>query len=220
MLTGPAHRPGTAASHGSAPATAARSVLLVEDDSMVRSWVRLALEGSEFHLAGETRTAEEAMEVCRRRQPALVLVDYRLPDGAGTEFVRELRRQGIVVPAVLMTANPEPGLNEAARDAGAQGSILKTGRSGHLLETLRAAVGGGAAFDPRHPRRVPGRAALSPREREAIRLVAAGRTNREIAEAFGVSTQTVKTILERTFAKLGARRRAQAVSAAHDAGLV
>jgi DNA-binding NarL/FixJ family response regulator len=110
------------------------SVLLVEDDSMVRGWVRLALDGSEFRLAGEAASTAEAVELWQRRRPQLLLVDYRIPDGRGTELVRDLRRLGVTEPAVLMTANLERGFNEAARDADAQGSVLKTGRIEELLQ--------------------------------------------------------------------------------------
>lgn len=196
------------------------SLLLVEDDSMVRGWVRLALEGSEFRLAAEAATAAEALELARRRRPDVLLVDYRLPDRVGTELVRDFRQRGIVAPAVLMTANAERGFNEAVRESGAQGSVLKSGRLEELLGALRAAAAGGTSFDPRHPRRAPGRGPLSPREREVLRLVAAGATNREVAQELGVGDETVKTLLSRTFAKLGVRRRAEAVSAAHERGLL
>jgi DNA-binding NarL/FixJ family response regulator len=195
-------------------------LLLVEDDSMVRGWVRLALEGTEFRLVGEASSAAEALELADRRRPDVLLCDFRLPDGKGTEIVRELRRRGDDAPAVLMTANLEPGLNEAAREAGAQATVLKSGRIDELLTALRSAVEGDDAFDSRHPRRAPGRAALSPREREVVRLVAAGETNKEIAAKLEIGDETVKTLLARTFAKLGVRRRAEAVSAAHELGLL
>jgi DNA-binding NarL/FixJ family response regulator len=196
------------------------SVLVVEDDSMVRSWVRLALEGSDFRFAGEAANVAEAVELWQRRRPQLLLVDYRLPDGRGTELVRDLRRRSISTPAVLMTANLERGLNEAARDSDAQGTVLKTGRADELLQALRAVADGGSAFDARHPRRAAGRGALSPREREALRLVAGGATNRDVAAALEVGDETVKTLLARTYTKLGVRRRAEAVSVAHDRGLL
>ncbi|MFY9578755.1 MAG: response regulator transcription factor [Gaiellaceae bacterium] len=196
------------------------SVLLVEDDAMVSGWVRLALEGSELRLAGIASSAAEALELAQRRHVDVLLVDYRLPDGRGTELVRELRRRGVVVPAVLMTANEERGFNEGAREAGAQGTVLKTGRADELVETLRRVHDGEGAYDGRHPQRAPGRGALSPRERDVLRLVADGSTNVEIATQLGVSGETVKTLVARTFAKLGVRRRAEAVAAAHDRGLL
>ncbi len=196
------------------------TIVLVEDDSMVRGWVRMALEGTDFRIAGEASAATAVSELVRRRRPELLLIDYRLPDGKGTELLRELRQTGVQTPAVLMTANAERGFNEAARDAGAQGSVLKTGSIEELARALRAVHRGDPAFDPRHPPRAAGRGALSPREREALRLVAEGLTNREIALRLDVGDETVKTLLARTFAKLGVHRRAEAVAVAHDRGLL
>ncbi|HEY2936511.1 MAG TPA: response regulator transcription factor, partial [Gaiellaceae bacterium] len=121
---------------------------------------------------------------------------------------------------VLMTAHDEPGFNEAAREAGAQGTVLKTGRPDELVEALRRASAGVDAFDLRYPRRPQGRAALSPREREILRLVAAGATNLEIAGKLEVGPETVKTLLARSFAKLGTRKRAEAVAVAGKLGLL
>jgi len=119
-----------------------------------------------------------------------------------------------------MTANEERGFNEAAREAGAQGSVLKTGRIEELAKALRSVLDGERSFDGRHPQRERDRGALSPREREVLRLIAAGSTNKEVAQALGVGDETVKTLLSRTFAKLGVRRRAEAVSEAHRRGLL
>jgi DNA-binding NarL/FixJ family response regulator len=195
-------------------------VLIVEDDAMVRGWVRLSLRSSEFRVIGEAEDAARAVELCERRVPGLLLVDYRLPDMLGTELVRELRREGLAAPAVLMTANNERGMNEAAREAGAQGTVLKTGSAEELLLALRLVSDGGDSFDGRHPKRPSGQNALSPRERQVLELVASGATNREIASTLGLGGETVKTLLARTFAKLGARKRAEAVSAAHARGLL
>jgi len=195
-------------------------ILLVEDDAMVRGWVRLSLRNSEFRVVGEAEDAATAVDLCRRRAPDLLLVDYRLPDMVGTELLRQLRKDGVTAPAILMTANGERGMNEAAREAGAQGTVLKTGKSGELLLALRLILDGGDSFDGRHPRRAAGQGALSPRERQVLELVAAGATNREVAAELGLGDETVKTLLARTFAKLGVRRRAEAVSAAHARGLL
>lgn len=195
-------------------------VVLVDDDAMVRQWVRFALSGSEFEVVGEASDPDEAELLIERRRPDLLLVDQRLPERTGAQLVRDLRRRGVSTPALLITARPERGFNEAAREATAQGTALKTGSAEELTAALRAVVGGGRAFDVRHPRRNPGRAALSPREREVIRLVAGGATNRQIAAELGVGDETVKTLVARTFSKLGVSRRAEAVSVAHEEGLL
>ena len=187
---------------------------------MVRGWLRLSLDGSEFRVTGEATTPAEALELVERRRADVLLVDYNLGADVGTELVRELRQRGLTAPVVMMTANSQRGFNEAAREAGAQGTMLKSGRPDELLETLRAVIEGEEVFDGRHPQRPAGRAALSPRERDVLRLVAAGSTNREIAEQLDVGDETVKTLLARTFAKLGVKRRAEAVSEAHKRGLL
>lgn len=195
------------------------SVLLVEDDAMVREWIESVLRESEFRVAGIASNATEAVELAARRNPQLVLTDYRLPDRVGTELVRELRLRGILAPAVVMTANEERGLNELAREAGAQGTVLKGGSAG-LIESLRIVGDGGQAFDVHHPKRKSGHVTLSPRERAVLQLVAIGRTNAEIAVELGIGSETVKTLVHRIFKKLGARRRAEAVSTAHELGFL
>jgi DNA-binding NarL/FixJ family response regulator len=196
------------------------SVLLVEDDAIVRAWVRLALEGTEFRLAGEAATAGEALALVSRRRPHLLLVDFNLPDHKGTELLRSLRAEGDRTPAVVMTATARSGLNEAAREAGAQGTVVKSAKGEELLTTLRTVRAGGEPFDRRHPRRKAERAPLTPRERDVLRLVAAGGTNAQVATDLGVGEETVKTLLGRVYVKLGVRRRAEAVSVAQRAGLL
>jgi DNA-binding NarL/FixJ family response regulator len=195
-------------------------VCLIDDDAMARSWLRLSLRDSEFRVATEAETAEEALELLATRRPILLLIDHRLPDASGTELVRELRHRGVTAPAVLLATNPDPGLNEAARDAGAQGTLLKTGSPSELLEALRTLHEGEDTFDTRHPRRHPISSTLTPREREVLALVAEGATNSEIASLLGIGIETVKTLLRRTFAKLGVQRRVQAVWAARELGIV
>lgn len=195
-------------------------VLVVEDDAIVRDWVRLALEGSEFRVAGEASGAAEALSLIERRRIDVVLVDQNLPDLLGTEVVRQMRRDGSQAPAVLMTASVQRGLNETAREAGVQASVLKTSDPERLLSALRSAIQGEELFDAAHPRRRHGEAPLAPRERDVIRLVAQGDTNKEIAARLGIGDETVKTLLERTYAKLGVRRRAEAVLEAKRRGIV
>ena len=196
------------------------TVLVVEDDAMVRGWLTLLLEGSEFRSLGEAASASDARALVRRRCPDLLLVDYRLPDQLGTELVKDLRQHGLPTPAVLMTANAERGFNELAREAGAHGTVLKTGSPEEVVNALRAVADGGNAFDARHPRRTPGAAPLTPRERQVLRLIAGGATNRQVAETLSIGDETVKTLLTRSYGKLGVARRAEAVSRAHQLGLL
>lgn len=195
------------------------SVGIVDDDAIVRAWVRMSLEGTEFRVAGEAKTAEEALSLVERRRPQLLLVDYHLPDSPGTELVRTLRAQGEQVPVLMITASPETGLNEAVREAGAQGVVLKRSDVDEMLALLRRIAGGLAVVDTSHPRREAG-AALSPRERDVLRQVAEGATNAEIAERLGVGFESVKTLLRRAYIKLGVRNRMEAVAEARRRGLL
>lgn len=195
-------------------------VLVVEDDPIVRAWLRAALRGTEFRLAAESSNAAQALEAMESRKADLLLVDFYLPDRQGTHLVRDLRSRGVAVPIVLMTSTPKEGLNELAREAGAQATVLKTAQRADLLGVLRRVVAGEERFAPEHPRRPQGSAPLSAREREVLGLVAGGKTNREIAELLGMGAETVKTLLERTYGKLGVRGRLGAVLAATDLGLL
>ncbi len=187
---------------------------------MVRSWVRLSLRASEFRVDAEAASAVEAVELMLAVEPDFLLVDYRLPDHRGTELIRELRTRGVTAPALMMTANREQGFNEAARDVGAQGSVLKTGSPIELLAALRTVLAGNAISDPYHPPRPGGSAPLTRRQREILALVAHGRSNQDIANELGIGVETVKTQLHRTFHKLQVRTRAQAVAVARGLGLI
>jgi DNA-binding NarL/FixJ family response regulator len=195
-------------------------IVLVEDDAMVREWVRAALEPTEFHLLASAESADEGVRVVEDRRPDIALIDFRLPDRLAIDVVRELRQRGVRTRVIVMSANPERGLNESAREAGAQGTLVKSAKVEELLDVLGRVVTGGLSFDPRHPKRPPGRPMLSPRERQVLVLVARGATNREAARELGIGEQTVKTLLARTYAKLGVGRRSEAVAAAFEAGLL
>jgi DNA-binding NarL/FixJ family response regulator len=195
------------------------ALLVVDDDEIVRAWVRVALEGSEFRVAGEAGLAAEGLELVERRRPDLLLVDQQLPDWPGTELVRELRRRGFDTPALLMTAAPREGLNETAQAAGVQGTVVKSARPSDLLTALRYVVNGDEVLRAAHPRALR-HVSLSPRERAILQLVAQGSTNVEVAEQLGISRETVKTILYRSFEKLGVHRRSEAVAEAQRLGLL
>jgi DNA-binding NarL/FixJ family response regulator len=197
-----------------------QTVGLVDDDAIVRAWVRVSLEHSEFRVVGEASTAESALEMIERRKPELLLVDYRLPDVRGTDLVRSLRRAGSPLPVLVITATPEAGLNEAVLEAGAQGVVVKRGDPAELIAALRRVASGESVLDPQHPRRPAGQSPLSPRERQVLRLAANGATNQEISSELALGTETVKTLLSRAFAKLGARNRTEAVTLAKERGVL
>lgn len=190
-------------------------MLLAGEQSTLRAWVKLALADTELRVAGEAASAEETVRLIAEHEPDLLLVE-----AAGLELVREVRARGVSVPAVVISPSPQRGFNENAREAGAQGTVLATGSVGGLLAALRAGLRGESSFDAGHPRRPSGRTALSRRERDVLRLAAHGATNREIAGELEIGDQTVKTLLARSFVKLGVSRRVDAVAAARGLGLL
>lgn len=196
------------------------SVVVVDDDAIVRSWVRRALDGTEFRLAGEAQTVDGALRIIERRRPGLLVLDYRLPDGRATELLRSLRSAGTTTPALVITAAPVEGLNEEVGEAGGQGVVLKSSDPTNLLGAMRAISAGAVVRESRHPRRGLVGGALTPRERDVLRLAARGSTNREIAQELEVGRETVKTLLSRSYTKLGVRNRVEAIALARDHGLL
>jgi len=199
----------------------ALDVVLVEDDDLVRAWLAASLSDTEFRISGEARSVESAIELLGRRRADLLLVDYHLGGATGLELVRRLRATGNLTPAILMTAHAATGMNEAAREAGAQASMIKQVARDAMLNQMRVVVRGGVgSFDPEHPKRPDGQRSLAPREREILGLIAAGLTNRQIAEELALSAETIKTYIERIYGKLGVHRRAEAVAEGTRRGLL
>jgi DNA-binding NarL/FixJ family response regulator len=190
-------------------------VLLAGDQSTLRAWVRLALAQTELRVAGEAASAEETARLAAELEPGVLLIE-----ATGLELLGEIRARGVSVPVVLISSTPERGFNENAREAGVQGTVLATGSIARLLATMRAVLRGESSFDAGHPRRPAGKAALTRREQDVLRLVGRGATNREIANELEIGDQTVKTLLARSCAKLGVSGRRDAFAAARGLGLL
>ncbi len=217
------HVAGFLVSHAGTPMAAPRTpvnILIVEDDAIVRDWLHTALAGSEFAVVGDAATAADALILARRRRVDVVVLDEDLPDTTGVALVPELRAAAPRAGILLMSARPEPGLNERASRAGVSGTVVKTGDRHVVVGAIRSVAAGAGRLDPRHPPRRPTGPMLSPRERSVLRLIAGGRTNLEIASELEISEQTVKTLVRRAFTKLGVHRRAEAVAAATARGML
>ncbi len=190
-------------------------MLLAGEQSTLRAWATLALAETELRVVGEAASADDTIRLAAKHEPEVLLVE-----ATGTELVSEIRARGVSVPVVVISPNPQRGFNESAREAGAQGTVLATGSVGRLVAALRAVLRGELSFDAGHPARPAGRTPLSRRERDVLRLVGRGSTNREIARELEIGDQTVKTLLARSCAKLGVNRRGDAFAAARGLGLL
>jgi DNA-binding NarL/FixJ family response regulator len=183
--------------------SSAVELLIVDDDQIVCAWLTASLANTEFRVAGDAPSGAAALVLLERRRIDMLLIEFQLQGENGLELVRGLRGEGRMTPAVIMTASAQPGLSEASREAGAQGTFRKSAKRGTMLRALRTVAAGKTWFDPAHPTRPKAERALAPREREILTFVARGLTNREIAERLEIGEESVKTYLERAFGKLG-----------------
>lgn len=211
------------------------SVLLADDQAMVRRGLRLILEDQpDITVVGEASDGAEAVALARRLRPDVCLVDIRMPRLDGIEVTRALAGPKTTDPmrvVVVTTFDLDEYVYGALR-GGAAGFILKDAGPALLVEAVRAAHNGEALVSPsvtvrllRHltaasapPRTVQPR--LSDRELEVVRALARGRTNQEIAAELFISLSTVKSHLSGIQAKLGVRNRVGIVTWAWENRLV
>ena len=211
-------------------------VLLADDERLVRAGLRAILSREPgIEVAGEAENGLDAVEAAGRLRPDVVLMDIRMPAIDGLEATRRIvsGREPRPRVVVLTTFDRDEYVYEALR-AGASGFLLKDAPEDQLVAAIRVAAEGGSMFAPsvtrtliaEFSRRRPAgelaekTAELTPREFEVLRLVAAGLSNADIAEALVVSEHTAKTHIAHILGKLGLRGRTQAVIFAYEAGVV
>jgi len=197
-------------------------MLLVEDHALFSDGLRALLAQRMprlvVHGVGRVR---EALERLRRGDDLdLLLCDQRLPDGSGLGLLRDAAALRPEVARVLISGSDDPGLPDAARAAGANAFLHKSGGADQLLRALQAVLVGEAWFDsvPSH-RAAAALPALSPRAREALQWLIAGKTNREIGLRMGIGERAVKLHLSAAFRALGVGHRTEALVAARRLGL-
>jgi DNA-binding NarL/FixJ family response regulator len=210
-------------------------VALVDDQTLLRQGLRGLLElTDDLAVTGEASDGEEALQLLRREPPDVVLLDVRMPRRSGIEVLEALRDEGRDVPAILLTTFDDDEALARGLAAGAKGWLLKDVRFERLTDAVRAVAKGESLVTPALTDRIlRGLTALrhggsddgtpeplTRREVEIVRLLAAGQSNREIAELSGTSEGTVKNQVSSILAKLGVRDRTRAVLKAVDLGLL
>ncbi|MEW2305914.1 response regulator transcription factor [Streptomyces sp. NPDC006655] len=214
-------------------------VLLADDQALLRGTFRLLIDAQpDMEVVAEASNGREAAELARSERADVVVMDIRMPEVDGIEATRRIGQDedlaGVKV-LVLTTFEVDEFVVQALR-AGASGFLGKGVEPAQLLDAVRLVAAGEALLSPAATRGLitrflsqpsPGAladpkrlAALTPREREVMTLVAAGLSNDQIAERLFVAPVTVKTHANRAMAKLGARDRAQLVVIAYETGLV
>jgi DNA-binding NarL/FixJ family response regulator len=208
-------------------------VLIVDDQPLARAGFRAVLEATgTIEVVAEAESGDQAVQLARRDAPDVVLMDVRMPGMDGIEATRRMPNQKVLI---LTTFGLDDYIIEALR-AGASGFLLKDAPVEELVRAVRAVAAGDAQLSPavtkrlldQVARRLPAAvkrdtgslAELTEREREVLRLLAAGMSNAEIADALVVSEPTVKTHVSSVLQKLGVRDRVQAVIYAYENGLV
>ena len=202
------------------------TVFLVDDHEVVRRGVADLLEGTgEFAVVGEASSVEQALNRLAGLQPAVAVLDVRLPDGNGIELCREIRSRHPSVQCLMLTSfSDDEALVDAAM-AGAQGYVLKQIRGNEIVDAVRAVASGASLLDPVLVRRALARlheasgderqlATLTEQERRIFDLIGEGKSNRQIADAMFLAEKTVKNYVSNLLAKLGINRRTEAAAMA------
>jgi DNA-binding NarL/FixJ family response regulator len=201
-------------------------LLVVDDHEVVRQGLVSLLDRREhFQVVAEAGTAAEAVEMARKFEPDLVVMDVRLPDGSGIEACREIRAEFPATRVVILTSYPDEEAVLSAIIAGASGYLLKQIRSRDLVSALESVGRGESLLDPAVTEKVLDRvrriatgtytdemAQLTQQEQKILLLVAEGKTNKEIAAEVFLSDKTVKNYVSSILSKLNLERRAQAAA--------
>ena len=219
-------------------------IVIADDHDLVRQGFRGMLAREEgLEVVGEAQDGLEAVEVCSRLQPDLVLMDVRMPKMDGLSATREIKQRHPKTIVLMVSMHENPDYLLEAVKAGAAGYVLKGSPNSQIMSSVRRAledefplnqelamhvirhlVGGGAPWapPPPHEERQEGSLPkpLARRELEVLRLLARGKTNQEIAQILGLSALTVKTYVQRIIGKLGVSDRTQAAVRAAELGLL
>ena len=209
---------------------------MADDEALVRGGIRMILEAQDdLVVVGEAADGAAAVRLVDERRPAVVLMDVRMPVLDGLEATRRVVRASSGTRVLMLTTFDQDAHVYDALRAGAGGFLLKSVPPEHLVHAVRVVAAGESLLDPTITRRLverfvarpsPAKAGrdvlerISEREADVLRLVAAGMSNREIAQELFLSEGTVKTHVNHVLRKLDLRDRVQAVVLAYESGLV
>ena len=186
-------------------------ILLADDHQILRHSLRALLEREGLEVIAEAENGERALELVRSLRPDVAVLDLSMPKLNGIDAARALAREECSTRVVLLTVHREEHYVLAALKAGIMGYVLKTQAAADLLQAIREVADGGLYLSPGVSRAVvqtyvtkngPVRDTLSPREREVLRLIAGGKTTKEIAALLGISVKTADSHRTRLMEKL------------------
>ena len=199
------------------------TVFLVDDHEIVRRGLAdLVRSQSDLEVVGEAGTVRQATGRIEATMPDVAVLDVRLPDGSGIDLCRDIRSRLPSVGCLILTAYDDDAAVSASVIAGAAGYILKDVGGPRLVDAIRSVARGRSLMSDAVLRRAtmrlreqaddddPRIGSLGLRERQILRLIADGLTNRQIGEDLGIAEKTVKNYVSSLLSKLGLERRTQA----------
>jgi DNA-binding NarL/FixJ family response regulator len=213
---------------GAGSATQPIRIVIADDHEVVRRGIVLTIEAEpDMAVVGEATTGAEAVELTRALLPDVVLLDIQMPDMDGIAAATAIRAVAQAAVLILSSFNDDARVYAAMR-AGVQGYLLKEMSGAALVAAIRGVAGGAPQLHPKIARRLMERAAapedplgqLAQRELEVLRLIAGGRSNKEIGLALDLTENTVKTYVREILSKLNVVDRTQAALLAVRYGLV
>ena len=201
-------------------------IMIVDDHEVVREGLRSLLDRrANLTVVAEAGTVASAVDLARKTKPDVVVMDVRLPDGSGVEACREIRAFQPETYMIMLTSFADDEAVMASILAGASAYLLKQTRGQQLVEAIEAVAKGESLLDPQVTRRildqmrnmangdaVDKQPHLNENENKILRLIAEGKTNREIAAEIFLSDKTVKNYVSSILSKLNLRRRSEAAA--------
>jgi two-component system, NarL family, response regulator len=216
--------PSAESQAASGAAIAHARVLVVDDHSLLRTGVaNIINQESDLEVVAEAENGRDAIAAFVAHRPDVVLMDLRMPEMEGVEAVRRIREIDAHARVIVLTTYDADEDIARALQAGAKAYILKDIAADALVACIRAVLSGKTYLAPSAAAKLAERVTqvqLTPRELAAMRLVASGRSNKEIATALEISERTVKSHLAHLFEKLQVTSRTEAVRVATRRGLV
>ena len=200
------------------------NVLVVDDHALLRTGVaNIINQESDLHVIAEASNGLEAVEAFVRHRPDVTLLDLRMPVMEGVEAVRQIRERDPLAKVIVLTTYDTDDDISRALKAGAKAYVLKDISADALIECIHEVLAGKTYLAPSAAAKLAEgvtRVQLTPRELATLRLMADGKSNKEIASELDISERTVKTHLGHLFEKLGVTSRTEAVKIATRRGLV
>ncbi|HEX3041010.1 MAG TPA: response regulator transcription factor [Solirubrobacterales bacterium] len=202
------------------------SVVLADDHNVIRTGLRAMLEAEpDLRVIGEAPDAQAARKLVRDRRPDVLVLDLQMPGAEPATDVPELREEAPGTAIVVLTMQSDPRRAREMLRAGASGYVLKQAAERQLTEAIRAAAAGGSYIDPELGGQVAQLGAdpleeLGERERELLRLLALGHTNREIGEKLFLSVRAVEVNRAKLLDKLDLESRPDLVRFAIANGVI